>query len=86
MFGTLGPVPESIAEIEPIKLCAILLVRAKKITVLHVVPSRTSGYYTELTLSCIFSVVGAWLGQAMSVVKSQGTATSLNTLLYGNDF
>jgi len=29
---------------------------------------------------------GAWLGQAMSVATSQGTATSLKTLLYSNDF
>ena len=68
------------AEIEPITVYVILLAPAKKIMVWYVVPSGTSCYCTELTLSCIFSVVGAWLGQAMSVVTSQGTATSLNIL------
>ena len=89
LFGTLGPGPgpERTAEIESPKLCVILLLRAKKTTVLHGVPSRTSAYSTEpLTLSCIFSGDGALLGQAMSVVTSQGTVTSLNILLCSNEF
>ena len=45
----------------------------KQITVLCGSPSRILLGHIELTLSCIFFVGEAWLGQAMSVATSQGT-------------